>query len=73
MPRKRESAPTTRRSLPPADRLDVDALAASQGVQPVSSPEELAADFWPADETADEFIASVRRWRREDGNGAAKE
>jgi hypothetical protein len=63
MPRKRKSVATVQ--LPSAERLDLAALAAAQGVEPIESPTDLAADFWPADESADEFIASVRTWRRE--------
>ncbi len=43
------------------------ALAAEQGVQPVSNFDDLLGDFWPEEETADEFIAAVRRWRDEGG------
>lgn len=64
---KRKFAPTKLRpvSPPPTERLDVAALAAAQGVQPISDPSELAADFWPEEESADQFIAAVRQWRRE--------
>ncbi len=40
-------------------------LAAEQGVRPVERFEDLVGDFWPEDETVDEFIAAVRQWRRE--------
>jgi hypothetical protein len=74
MTRKRRPAPAKPRPAPPSpEHLDVEALAAAQGVRSVASPEELAADFWPVEETADEFIAAVRRWRRERGTGAAGE
>ena len=42
-------------------------LAAEQGVRPVERFEDLLGDFWPEDETADDFIAAVREWRREGG------
>jgi hypothetical protein len=29
--------------------------------------DNLLADFWPEDETADEVVATVRQWRREGG------
>lgn len=45
------------------------ALAAEQGVRPVSNFDDLLGDFWPEGETADEFIAAVRRWRDEGGYG----
>ncbi len=47
---------------------DLPTLAARQGVRPVTSFEDLLGDFWPEDETADEFIAAVREWRHEGGD-----
>jgi hypothetical protein len=41
--------------------------AAEQGVEPVARFEDLLGDFWPADESADDFVAAVREWRRERG------
>ena len=52
------------RSLP-----DWPTLAAEQGVQPIENIDDLRGDFWPEDETADEFVAAVREWRREGGRG----
>lgn len=43
----------------------LETLAMQQRVQPVSTLDELLGDFWPENETADEFIAAVRRWRSE--------
>lgn len=42
-------------------------LAAEQGVRPIGDLSELAGDFWPEDESIDDFIATVREWRREGG------
>ena len=47
--------------------LDLQAMAAAQGVRPVARFDDLLGDFWPDDETADEFIAAVRQWRHEGG------
>ncbi|MGI8550761.1 MAG: hypothetical protein ACR2PL_08245 [Dehalococcoidia bacterium] len=47
--------------------VNLKALAAQQGVQPVANFNNLLGNFWPEDETADEFIATVRRWRHEGG------
>jgi hypothetical protein len=44
---------------------DLKILAAQQGVSAVSDFDSLLGDFWPEDESADQFIASVREWRRE--------
>lgn len=43
----------------------LQALAAQQGVAPVADFEALLGDFWPPEETADQFIATVREWRHE--------
>jgi len=48
-------------------QTDIEQLAVEQGVGPVTDFESLLGDFWPEDESADEFIAQVRAWRREDG------
>ncbi len=43
-------------------------LAAEQGVEPVQDLDKFLEEVqgvWPEDETADEFIAAVRAWRRE--------
>ena len=43
------------------------AMAEEQGVKPLDFDALLAkADFWPEDESIDEFIATIRRWRDED-------
>jgi hypothetical protein len=42
-------------------------LASAQGVKPVEDIKELAADFWPENETADYIVDTLRRWRREGG------
>ncbi|MEK6285086.1 MAG: hypothetical protein AABO57_05040 [Acidobacteriota bacterium] len=41
-------------------------LAEEQGVRPLDLDALLAkADFWPEDESIDEFIATVAEWRSE--------
>jgi hypothetical protein len=50
---------------PPAD---LATLAAQQGVRPVAKFEDLLVDVWPEDEDIDEFIATLRRWRRADAH-----
>ena len=44
---------------------DLAEIAKEQGVRPVSSIDELAGDFWPEEESIDEFLETVRNWRRE--------
>jgi len=46
-------------------RIDLDALAERQGVKVCNSLNELKGDFWPEDEDIDEFVSTVRQWRRE--------
>ena len=45
-------------------RARIAALAAAQGVRPVQNPEDLVFHEWPEDETADDFLAAIRAWRR---------
>lgn len=45
---------------------DVESLAEEQGVAPARGIDELVGDFWPEDESADDFLAAVESWRRED-------
>ncbi len=36
------------------------------GTPPITSMADLAGDFWPEDESAEEFEATIRRWRDAD-------
>jgi hypothetical protein len=49
----------------PEGPQDIEELARRQGVKPVTDPDQLLGDFWPEDETCDDFIAALREWRRE--------
>lgn len=42
----------------------IEQLAAEQGTRPLKF-EEMLGDFWPEDESVDDFIAAVRQWRSE--------
>jgi hypothetical protein len=57
----REFMAQPRRTLPE--------IAAEQGVRPVRRLEDPIGDFWPEDESIDDFIAAVREWRH-GGSGA---
>jgi hypothetical protein len=48
-------------------RPDVMDLAREQGVLPLSSFDDLLGDFWPEDESVDDFIDEIRALRRRDG------
>ena len=43
----------------------IEEAAREQGVPAAVAPESLRGDFWPDDESADEFIGAVREWRRD--------
>ena len=40
-------------------------LAEIQGVQPVQDLDDLWGNFWPEEEPVEDFLATVRQWRRE--------
>jgi hypothetical protein len=44
----------------------LEQLAAEQGVTAVADFDSLLGGFWSEDESADDFIAQVRSWRRKD-------
>ena len=44
----------------PARRLEQ--LVAAQGTRPLSF-EEMLSNFWPEDESTDEFLATLKAWR----------
>jgi hypothetical protein len=46
-------------------RPTLEALASEQGVEPTGDFDALLGDFWPEDESADEFILTLREWRRD--------
>jgi hypothetical protein len=51
--------------LPRRTPADLLRLAEAQGVKPVERFENLLGDFWPEDETGDQFIAWLREGRRD--------
>ena len=48
-------------------RRQLEKLAAEQGVQPIADFDSLRADFWPEDESTDDFVRTVRERRRDSG------
>lgn len=46
-------------------RIDINDLAAQQGVPTSNSVEQLKGDFWPLDEDLEEFSATIRQWRHD--------
>ena len=50
---------------PPRRRPEeLDDLARAQGLPLITDIDAIAGDFWPEDETCDEFIAAYRSWRQ---------
>jgi phage terminase small subunit len=48
-----------------AARRELERLAAEQGVRPITDFDSLRADFWPEDESVDDFVRTVRERRRD--------
>lgn len=48
---------------------DLIALAREQGIKPVEKFEDLLGDFWPEDESVDDFLEARRQWQREGATG----
>jgi hypothetical protein len=38
-------------------------LIAEQGVKPITNIDQLKGDFWPEEESIEEFIETLREWR----------
>jgi hypothetical protein len=49
---------------------DVEALARKQGVSSSTKFEDLLGDFWPEDQSVEEFFEARQRWRREGRNSS---
>jgi hypothetical protein len=41
----------------------IDELVATQGVVFPRDPSELLGDFWPEEESIDDFLSAMREWR----------
>lgn len=52
------------------ETVDIEMLAKQQGVGPLDfAKARRLGRFWPQDESIDDFVATVRRWRDEEGDG----
>jgi uncharacterized protein (DUF433 family) len=49
------------------EKPDLDQLALEHCVQAAADFDSLLGDFWPEDESADDFVAQLRSWRKESG------
>jgi len=48
-------------------RRQLEKLAAEQGVRAITDFDSLKADFWPEDESVDDFVRTIRERRRDSG------
>jgi len=44
-------------------RPTIDELVVEQGVVFPRDPRDLLGDFWPAEESIDDFLGALREWR----------
>ena len=47
----------------------LEELSKQQGVKPVTNFADLLGDFWPEDESVEEFLATLKEWRSEGTRG----
>lgn len=62
---KRSPSNTRRRTIAEVARRELERLAAEQGVKVIIDLHSLRADFWPEDESVDDFVRTVRERRGE--------
>jgi hypothetical protein len=55
--------------LPRAMSEEIQAFLQAQGAKPVERFSDLLGDFWPEDESVDDFLEARRRWQLEGGSG----
>jgi len=67
--RKQPTSLISARSFFSAPSPDLETLARQQGIKPVADLADLRGDFWPEEEDPDEFVHTIRQWRREGGDG----
>jgi len=41
----------------------IEELMAEQGTAPITDVSELHGDFWPEEESVEDFVATIREWR----------
>ena len=61
----REDVQALFEGLPRRTAADLLVLAEAQGVKPLERFEALRGDFWPEEETGDEFLAWLREGRQD--------
>src|SRR5947208_13486144 len=67
-PSRRKETAFSETKVPTSDfwqTKTVEELAVEQGVKPIENPDELLGDFWPEDESIDDFLIWLRKVRRQ--------
>jgi hypothetical protein len=59
--------------MPRRSRAELHELALKQVVKPIERFEDLLGDFWPEDESVEEFLEARRRGWRDDGPASTEE
>lgn len=44
----------------------LESLILEQKVMPLEKLDDVVANFWPEDESVDEFITNLKQWRKEE-------
>ena len=62
---QREGEPERPATVPYAasGHPSIEQLMAEQGTGPITDPSVLHGDFWPEEESVEEFVATIREWR----------
>ncbi len=63
---EREDQPDYRPATVPyaaSGHPSIEQLMAEQGTGPITDVSVLHGDFWPEEESVEEFVATVREWR----------
>ena len=62
---QREGEPDSTAAVPYAasGHPSLEQLMAEQGTGPITDVSVLHGDFWPEEESVEEFVATIREWR----------
>jgi hypothetical protein len=63
--KQREGEPDRPAAMPYAasGHPSIEQLMAEQGTGPITDVSVLHGDFWPEEESVEEFVATIREWR----------
>lgn len=62
---KRLQKPPRKKTKRQRRKVNPLAIAAAQGVKPITDVQELRGNFWPEEENLDDFLRELTRWRHE--------